>query len=109
MAIEIGSYTINGNDWTLNHAGNTSYAAQILGSGSSAITINDDRVEANITTPLLNSVGTVSFDYAFVNGSASNTFVLQTSTRWCNLYYGRHTHIRYIIGYGLSGKLLRLR
>ena len=58
---QTGSYTINGNDWTPSDAGNTSYATQILGSGTSAITINDDRVEANITTPLLNSVGTVSF------------------------------------------------
>ena len=37
-------------------------------------------MEAHITTPLLNTAGRVSFDYAYINGSSSNTFVVQTST-----------------------------
>lgn len=70
--------TINGRDWTRQTAGNFSYANTNM--GSYAFTINDDSAGAHITTPSLNTCGTVSFDYAYINGNSANVFELQTST-----------------------------
>jgi hypothetical protein len=70
--------TINGLDWEFSDAGNFSYANTNM--GSYAATINDDKTEAYIRTPELNTCGTVSFQYAFINGSETNVFVLQKST-----------------------------
>ena len=65
------------------------YASSSLG-GASAITINDDVVEAHITTPLLNTAGRVAL--------IMHTSMVHHQTRlccgWCNLYYSRHTHFR---------------
>jgi len=82
-----GSYssttiTISGRDWTRKDAGNFGYALQKT--GSRGFTINDDRSNAHITTPLLNTCGTVSFKYAYTSGSSSNVFQLQVSTDGTN-------------------------
>jgi hypothetical protein len=73
-----GSITINGRTWTRKDAGNFSYANSNM--GSYAFTINDDIAGAHITTPALNTCGTVSFKYAYKNGNSSNVFKLQKST-----------------------------
>jgi len=72
------SYTINGRVWTCSGAGNFVYANTNM--GSPAFTINDDIVGANITSPVLNTCGTVSFKYAYINGLETNVFVVQKST-----------------------------
>ena len=74
--------TISGRVWTKSQAGNFSYANQSV--GSYGFTINDDRSNAHITTPELNTCGTVSFKYAYINGSSSNVFQLQISTDGTN-------------------------
>ncbi len=77
-----GNITINSRVWSRRDAGNFSYGTNIA--GSRAFVINDDKSGAHITTPLLNTCGTVTFDYAYINGSSSNTFDLQTSTDGTN-------------------------
>ena len=82
-----GSYgstaiTINGREWTRSNAGNFGYA--LSSAGSRGFTINDDRANAHITTPSLNTCGTVSFKYAYINGSSSNVFQFQISTDGTN-------------------------
>jgi hypothetical protein len=74
--------TISGRVWTKNQAGNFSYANS--NAGSYGFTINDDKSNAHITTPELNTCGTVSFKYAYINGSSSNVFQLQISTDGTN-------------------------
>ena len=74
--------TISGRVWTKNQAGNFSYAN--TSAGSYGFTINDDKSNAHITTPELNTCGTVSFKYAYINGSSSNVFQLQISTDGTN-------------------------
>lgn len=71
------SVTISGRVWTKEQAGNFSYGSTIA--GSYGFVINDDVVGGNITTPALNTIGTVSFKYAYINGSDTNVFVLQKS------------------------------
>ncbi|WP_161804636.1 GEVED domain-containing protein [Lacinutrix himadriensis] len=73
-----GTITINGRVWTRSNAGNFDYAN--TSAGSKGFTINDDKSNAHITTPVLNTCGTVTFDYAYINGNSSNVFELQTST-----------------------------
>ncbi len=68
--------------WTCQDAGNFSYANSQM--GSYAFTINDDKAGAQITTPVLNTCGTVSFKYAYKSGNSSNVFVLQKSTDGTN-------------------------
>lgn len=68
---------INERVWTRKDAGNFSYANSSM--GSYAFTINDDKPGAFIASPSLNTLGTVSFKYAYKNGSSSNVFVLQKS------------------------------
>ncbi len=80
------SYTINERVWTCSDAGNFSYGNTTM--GSPAFTINDDKVGAHITSPALNTCGTVGFKYAFKSGSSTNVFVLQKSTNgtdWTDL------------------------
>ena len=72
------TYDINGRTWTCSDAGNFSYANSTM--GSPAFTINDDKANAHITTPALNTCGTVSFKYAYKNGDETNVFNLQKST-----------------------------
>ncbi len=71
------TFTISGT-WTCQDAGNFAYANSTM--GSYAFTINDDKPDAQITTPALNTCGTVTFKYAYKNGSSTNVFVLQKST-----------------------------
>ena len=73
-----GTITINSRVWSRSDAGNFSYANTNM--GSYAFTINDDKSGAQITTPALNTCGTVSFKYAYINGNSTNVFVLQKST-----------------------------
>ncbi|MEZ5004341.1 MAG: choice-of-anchor D domain-containing protein [Chitinophagales bacterium] len=73
-----GTINISGRTWTRSDAGNFSYANSNM--GSYAFTINDDKSGAHITTPALNTCGTVTFDYAYINGNSTNVFQLQTST-----------------------------
>lgn len=77
-----GLINIDGRDWTRSDAGNFSYANTNM--GSQAFTINDDKSNASITTPGLNTCGEVSFQYAYINGSETNVFVLQKSTDGTN-------------------------
>jgi hypothetical protein len=76
------SITINGRDWTRNFAGNFGYPT--TKGISRGFTINDDKPNAHITTPVLNTCGTVSFKYAYINGSSANVFLLQISTDGTN-------------------------
>lgn len=76
------SYEINGRTWTASDAGNFSYCNTSM--GSYGFTINDDKAGAHITTPVLNTLGTVSFKYAYKNGSNSNVFLIQTSNDGVN-------------------------
>jgi predicted extracellular nuclease len=83
----VNSYTgdsieINGRTWTKQDAGNFSYANTNM--GSPAFTINDDKAGAHITSPELNTCGTLSFKYAYKSGNATNVFVLQKSTDGTN-------------------------
>lgn len=71
------SVTINGRVWTKHQAGNFSYANTSM--GSYAFTINDDKAGAHITTPALNTCGSVSFKYAYKNGLPTAVFHLQRS------------------------------
>ncbi len=71
------SVTISGRVWTKVQAGNFSYGNTIA--GSYGFVINDDSAGAHITTPALNTIETVSFKYAYINGSDTNVFVLQKS------------------------------
>lgn len=73
-----GNITINGRVWSRSNAGNFSYANTSM--GSYAFTINDDIAGAHITSPVLNTCGTVSFSYAYINGNSTNVFQLQKST-----------------------------
>ncbi len=73
-----GTIDISERTWSVKDAGNFSYANSNM--GSYAFTINDDKPGAYITTPQLNTCGTVSFKYAFINGNATNAFKLQKST-----------------------------
>jgi len=70
--------TINGREWTRSDAGNFSYCNTNM--GSYGFTINDDKSGAHITTPSVNTCGTVSFKYAYINGNSTNVFLLQKST-----------------------------
>ena len=72
------SVDINGRTWTKEQAGNFGFGNSTV--GSYAFTINDDKVGAHITTPVLNTCGTVSFQYAYKNGNPDNVFKLQKST-----------------------------
>lgn len=74
--------TISGRVWTKYEAGNFSYAN--THAGSYGFTINDDKANAHITTPSLNTCGTVSFKYAYIYGSPSNVFQFQVSTDGSN-------------------------
>ena len=76
------SVTISDRVWTKNQAGNFSYANS--SAGSYGFTINDDKSNAHITTPVLNTCGAVSFKYAYINGSSSNVFQFQVSTDGTN-------------------------
>lgn len=81
-----GTITITGRDWTVKDAGNFSYANTNM--GSYAFTINDDIPGAYVTTPAINTCGTVSFKYAYINGNSSNVFKLQKSydnSSWSDL------------------------
>jgi len=81
-----GTITISGRDWTRKEAGNFSYANTNM--GSYAFTINDDKAGAHVTSPALNTCGSVNFKYAYKNGNSSNVFVLQKSydnSSWTNL------------------------
>ncbi len=77
-----GTININGRTWSRSDAGNFGYGNTVM--GNRAFTINDDKSNAHITTPLLNTCGTVTFDYAYVNGNSSNVFQLQVSTDGTN-------------------------
>ncbi len=72
------SYSCNTGTWTCSDAGNFDYCNSTM--GSPGFTINDDKSGAQITTPALNTCGTVTFNYAYKNGNSSNVFELQTST-----------------------------
>ncbi len=63
--------------WTASQAGNFSLGTDR--SAPSCVAINDDKVGAHITTPNLNTCGTVSFYYYARSGSATDEFELQVS------------------------------
>ena len=73
-----GDIELSSGTWNVYQAGN-----YILGdppyNGSYTIAINDDTAGAHITTPAVNTLGTVSFYYYQRNGDASDEFQLQKS------------------------------
>ena len=84
------SYVINSRTWTCKDAGNFAYANTNM--ASYAFTINDDKAGAHVTTPALNTIGTVSFKYAYINGSDTNVFQLQKSYTNGNDFVDIDTH-----------------
>ena len=70
--------TLSGRIWTSTAVIAETAAASRGGSGS-AVRINDDIPAAHITTPALNTIGTVSFYYRELN-SGGGTFKIQKST-----------------------------
>ncbi len=70
--------TLSGRNWTSNAVIGEAAGASRGGTGSAA-RINDDRAGAHLTTPALNTIGTVSFYYRELN-SGGGTFQVQTST-----------------------------
>ncbi|OYT16206.1 MAG: hypothetical protein B7C24_08960 [Bacteroidetes bacterium 4572_77] len=85
-----GTITIDGRDWTRQGAGNFSYANTKM--GSPAFTINDNTPGAFIASPSLSTLGTVSFKYAYTNGSSSNMFIVQKSTDGGTIFTDLDTH-----------------
>ena len=73
-----GNVIVNGRTWSAKDAGNFDYGASTM--GTIAFVINDDKFGAHITSPALNTCGTVSFKYAYRSGNSSNVFKLQYST-----------------------------
>ncbi len=73
----ITTWTINGRTWTSNQGGNFAFGNSTM--GSPAFTINDNIANASITTPALNTIGTVSFKHASNGPGVGDVFVLQKS------------------------------
>jgi hypothetical protein len=74
-----GTRTLGTGDWTMRGVIQESYG----NTGSRSARINDDEAGNHLTTPALNTVGTVSFWYRELN-SGGGTFDLQTSTDGTN-------------------------
>lgn len=72
-----GDLTLNSGQWNVYQAGNFSLGTPR--SGSKSIAINDDKDGAHITTPAVNSLGTLSFWYYQRNGASTDEFVIQKS------------------------------
>ncbi len=85
-----GTTVMTTGTWSSKDAGNFSYCNSNM--GSYGFTINDDKSGAYITTPLVNSIGTLSFKYAFIYGRADNTFQVQLSEDGTN-FSTLDTHI----------------
>ena len=72
-----GDYQFPSGVWNLYQAGN--FSLVLAHSGSSCIAINDDKPDAHITTPAVNTLGSISFYYYQRNGSESDVFEIQRS------------------------------
>jgi endonuclease I len=72
-----GDFTLSSGTWSAYQAGN--FALGTPRSGSKCISINDDKPGAHITTPAVNSLGTLSFYYYQRNGAATDEFQLEKS------------------------------
>ena len=72
-----GNFTLNSGVWNAYQAGN--FTLGTSRSGTKCIAINDDKPGANITTPAVNTLGTISFYYYQRNGDPTDEFHLQKS------------------------------
>ncbi|MBT5268233.1 MAG: T9SS type A sorting domain-containing protein, partial [Candidatus Marinimicrobia bacterium] len=72
-----GVVTLESGDWSAYQAGN--FTLGTPNSGIRCLTINDDQQGAHITTPPVNTLGTISFYYYQRNGATTDEFQLQKS------------------------------
>ena len=72
-----GNYTLESGVWEMSAAGNFTLGTPF--SGNLCLAINDDTPNAHVTTPSVNSVGTVSFYYYQRSGDSDDDFILQKS------------------------------
>ena len=72
-----GEFTLDSGTWSAYQAGN--FTLGTPRSGSKSIALNDDKPGAHITTPAVNTVGSVSFYYYQRNGAAEDEFRLEKS------------------------------
>ncbi|MBT3824313.1 MAG: T9SS type A sorting domain-containing protein [Candidatus Marinimicrobia bacterium] len=72
-----GDFTLPSGSWSAYQAGNFSLGTPR--SGSKCLSINDDKAGAHITTPAVNTLGTISFYYYQRNGDTGDEFQLQKS------------------------------
>jgi endonuclease I len=72
-----GDLTLASGVWDAYQAGN--FTLGTPRSGSKSISINDDKPGAHITTPAVNTLGTLSFYYYQRNGAATDEFQIQRS------------------------------
>ncbi|MBC8190756.1 MAG: endonuclease [FCB group bacterium] len=72
-----GDFTLNSGVWSAYQAGN--FTLGTPRSGSNCIAINDDKPGAHLTTPAVNTLGTISFYYYQRNGEATDEFQLEKS------------------------------
>ncbi|NQV41606.1 MAG: endonuclease [Candidatus Marinimicrobia bacterium] len=73
-----GDIELSSGTWNVYKAGNYTLGDPPY-AGNYTIAINDDTPEAHITTPAVNTLGTVSFYYYQRNGAATDEFQLQKS------------------------------
>ena len=72
-----GDFTLESGTWNAYQAGN--FTLGTPHGGDLCIAINDDRSGAQLTTPAVNTLGTISFFYYQRNGSSTDEFQLQKS------------------------------
>jgi endonuclease I len=72
-----GNITLSSGVWNAYQAGNFTLGTPL--SGVRSLTLNDDKPGAQITTPEVNTVGSISFYYYQRNGSAGDEFRVEKS------------------------------
>ncbi len=73
-----GTQTLTTGDWYTNQVYQEETSRSYGGVGHAA-RINDDKPNASLRTPALNTIGTVTFQYRGYSSGVSSTFVLQKS------------------------------
>jgi len=72
-----GDFDLSSGSWNAYQAGN--FTLGNPRSGSKSIAINDDKAGAHLTTPAVNTLGTLSFYYYQRSGAASDEFRVEKS------------------------------
>lgn len=72
-----GNFTLSSGSWNAYQAGN--FTLGTPRTGSKCIAINDDKSGAHLTTPPVNTLGTISFYYYQRSGGASDVFRVEKS------------------------------